>query len=100
MSVVLVTKRGGKLFYGTARESQNTDDKAEVGFFRRLKIEKDGKAEILLGGYFQCETDKSANVDYLRKYGRIYLLTEGSSEKERATRPLTELKKASSFQSV
>ena len=46
-----------------------------------------------MGGYFQSNEDIEANRKYLKEWGMVYLLTEGSSEKdeEKVTGKLTEL---------
>ena len=91
MDIVTVTKKGGKLFCGSVYENKDPDSKPETISFHKLEPNKNGETDLFISGYFQSATDRDANIGFLRKFGRIYLLTEGSSEKDRAKKPLSEL---------
>jgi hypothetical protein len=100
MQVVLVTKKGGKFFY--THVYKNYEDRPEyiIREFDRLKNEKGKQAEICVAGYFQSTADLEANKYFLRKWGRAYVLIEGSSEKGREKRTVSKLNFAPSVQSV
>lgn len=101
MNVILVTKKGGKLFSAELNGGNQFGSEYALYFFRKLKIGRNKTAEVITGGYFQSVLDLEASQDNLRKFGRIYLLVEGSSEKQKIKKPLAELKSApSSFPEV
>ena len=95
MDVTMVTKRGGKIY--SADIYWSSDEEYAMGNFTKINPTKEGKIEFEYAGYFQSPEDLSANQNYLRKFSRMYVLTEGSSEKEsrRTGRWLTELKPSS-----
>lgn len=97
ISVTLVTKKGGK-YYAADLGSTDAEGKkqASVVEFSQLKPTKEGKVEIYYDGRFQSPQELEGHRDYFNKWGRIYVLSEGSSQKEQRKSPdrLAELKLA------
>jgi hypothetical protein len=83
MDVNLLTRRNGKYYAANILK----DEKRGIGYrsewFRKVHPNREGRLEIATYGYFQSKEDMEANQRYLREWGRMYLLTEGSSQKQK-----------------
>lgn len=95
MQLTLVTKKAGRHYVailGSSRHGETTD--AGIVNFTRPKLSKDSKVEFLYAGYFQSKKDEEWYSDNLKKFGRMYVLMEGSTERQKRQNPkgLTQLK--------
>jgi len=88
MSITLLAKRNGKIYQGDIGWVHlGTEWTSGLGKLEKLKPTKDGKVEFEYMGYFQSPQDLEANQEYFKNWGRMYVLTEGSSEKESERKP-------------
>lgn len=85
--IILVTKKGGKLFSANIGRDLNFEPNGVVFCFGKLKTGKKNVAKIITQSSFEDEELLEINRSDLRKWGRIYILVEGSSEKERKVYP-------------
>ena len=85
INVTLATRHNGKIYkmdVGTSvGESSWPMDT------NNLQTTKEGNIEINYAGYFQSAQDISAFEDNLKVWGKVYVLNEGSSEKEKSMLP-------------
>lgn len=93
MNVTLITKRNGKFYSAELIEDVNNRGSYGVHNFEKVKPTKDSRVEVLSQGYFQSNEDRDASQEFFRKWARLYVLTEGSSEKSgsRVEQKLTQL---------
>lgn len=81
MNVSLITKRNGKFYSAELIEDHNNRGSYGILKVEKVKPTKDSKVEVLSQGYFQSNEDRDASQAFFRKWARLYVLTEGSSEK-------------------
>lgn len=97
MHVTLMTKQNGKFYMADLIKDFNTPNTYGIFKVEKVKSTKDSKVEILSQGYFQSKEDIEASQAFFRKWARLYVLTEGSSEKSgsRVEQRLTQLETSS-----
>lgn len=95
LNVMLITRYNGKLY--SMEVGTHVDVSSWARDTNRLKPSKDGKIEVDYAGFFQSAQDMSFFEDNLKLLGKVYILNEGSSEKETHINPsrLTSLETSS-----
>ena len=81
MRITFITKIKGKYYMADFLGNVESNGNHWVTGITRIKPTKDSKIQFYSHGYFQSEQDQYACQFYFRRWGTLWVLTEGSSEK-------------------